>query len=100
MKKANVFKTEDGRLFEDEGEGLRHEFMLKVRGLIQTNAMQKRHDEISITEVSSIIRKNAEELRDIITASLRKIKGYESRTSISMDPEPTARQFSFGPAKK
>lgn len=57
MKKVESYKAEDGRLFEDKEECLKHDFLLSVRGFIQTKNGNK-SPIIQVTDVASIVTNN------------------------------------------
>jgi len=57
MKKVESYKAEDGRLFEDKEECLKHDFLLSVRGFIQTKNSSK-SPTIQVSDVAALIANN------------------------------------------
>lgn len=83
MKQVKVFKTDDGKLFDNHGKAMDHELALNLRGLLQSN-----RDTVSIdatdpmTIAAKIIAKNQDKFYERIAQYRRSkasLKAAETR---------------------
>lgn len=81
MKEIRSYKTADNRIFESKEEATSHEFMLKIRGLIQRNLGVSKQA-TNPTDVATIIASHFGELGDMITSHKRSMNGFMQAKNI------------------
>jgi DNA-directed RNA polymerase specialized sigma54-like protein len=63
MQQVKVYKTDDGTLFQNHGDAVTHELMIKLRGIIQSHT---RSPSLSATEIAQLLTKEQDRVFDTI----------------------------------
>ena len=79
MKTVKAFQTSDGRIHTSEIGALKAEFLIELRGAIQSGIPSPRGDTVLIVDVCEAISRNPEKFANIIASNRRKISGALSR---------------------
>jgi hypothetical protein len=81
------YKTSDGEFHTDEGEALKQEFMIQVRGAIQSRMGAPVRTTITTTEVAHVITHNPTLFVDLIKFFTRKLAAFDRKTGVSFNPK-------------
>jgi DNA-directed RNA polymerase specialized sigma54-like protein len=63
MQQVKVYKTDDGTLFQNHGDAVTHELMIKLRGIIQSHT---RSPSLSATEIAQLLTKEQDKVFDTL----------------------------------
>ena len=66
MKAVQSYQANDGKLFVDKTDCLKHDFDLAVRGFIQTHGPSGKSNMVQVSDVGSLVSKNFDKLYEMM----------------------------------
>ena len=89
MRYCASIKTSDGKLFakENEKEAINHEYLLALRGAIQSSEYAKVFGlvKFSTDDVAKLIMRDSDNIKDIMYKFKRKLDGLNQRKTVGKE---------------